>query len=99
MTSSVKNNTAQLANQIQPVKMINRPTVVPTSGVEQPTMNVTGTDPYFSLTVDTSGLTEATDIILFDTDRSKYQMRQRSSEDVCRLSFRQYSATESLGFV
>ncbi|MEO0338101.1 MAG: hypothetical protein AAF242_02700 [Bacteroidota bacterium] len=66
MTSSVKNNTAQLANQIQPVKMINRPTVVPTSGVEQPTMNVTGTDPYFSLTVDTSGLTEATDIILFD---------------------------------
>ncbi|HKK77077.1 MAG TPA: hypothetical protein VJ953_18505 [Saprospiraceae bacterium] len=66
MTSNIKDNTAKLAQQIQPVKMINRPTVVPTSGVEQPTMNVIGTDPYFSLTVDTSEMSEPTEIILFD---------------------------------
>lgn len=73
MTNNLKENRAKLAASIQPLQMINRPTVVPTSGVEKPSMQVSRTDPYFAISVDTSLLSEPTEIILFDGSQG-YQL-------------------------
>ena len=66
MTRNLNQTAATLANMPQSAQMVNRPTVVPSNGVEIPGMQVSRTDPYFAIEVDTTGLTERTEIVLFD---------------------------------
>jgi len=73
MTNDLKAKAGAVAKIPEPLNMVNRPTVVPTTGVENPGMQVLRTDPYFSLEVDTTGLTERQEIVLFDGSRG-YQL-------------------------
>ena len=77
MTRKLRANRAiaQLQNL---AKMINRPTVVPTSGPENPGLVVARTDPYFSFEVDTTGQTAPVEIILFDGSQG-YQFGYNAS--------------------
>lgn len=66
MNSNVKQNTAALASLAQSPQMLNAPTVVPVASGVPTVRKVANTDPYFSIEVDTTGLTESAEIILFD---------------------------------
>lgn len=66
MNRTIKDNRAAIAKIQQPVNMINRPTVVAATGIDAPGMMVSRTDPYFSFEVDTTGVNERSEIILFD---------------------------------
>ncbi len=57
----------------KPARMINRPTVMPATGVGGQGLPALETDPFFSLEVDTTGATEAEEVILFDGGRG-YQL-------------------------
>ena len=73
MTIKNKANTLALASLPQSARMINRPTVVPTDGVQTPGMQVARTDPYYSIDVDTTGQTSPVEVILFDGSQG-YQL-------------------------
>lgn len=79
MNSITQKNAQVLANLAQAPQMLNAPTVVPVMKNTIPAgRKVADTDPYYSIEVDTTALTEAAEIVLFDGSQG-YQFGANAS--------------------